>query len=61
MDAEGIQALSLAQPINEMDNPFLHDTPELLKLDTCDVLDGLTVHIVEKLGIKLYHECVIKD
>ena len=43
----------LVQAINEMGNPFLHDNPELLKLDTHDVLDDsvvTTVRIVEKLG-----------
>ena len=47
------QAQSLVQAINEMGNPFLHDTPELLKLDTRDVLDEsvvTTVRTVEKLG-----------
>ena len=32
------QAQSVVEVINQMDNPFLHDSAELLRLDTRDVL-----------------------
>ena len=50
-----------------MGNPFLHDSVELLVLDTQDVLDKsvvITVCCVEKLGVeqyKVYYESVIKN
>ena len=47
------QVLSLTQTISGMGNPFLNDTAELLKLDTCDVMNDRvikTVRTVESLG-----------
>ena len=61
------QAQSLVEVINQMGNPFLHDSAELLRLDTRDVLDESvvrTVRCVEKLDMeqyRAYNECVIKD
>ena len=46
-------ALDLSQTISEMGNPFLHKSPELLTLYTCDVLNESvvsTVRNVEVLG-----------
>ena len=53
------QAKSLVQTINEMGNPFLDDTPELLKVDTRDVFDEsvtATVRGIEALGKERYEE-----
>ena len=53
------QVLSLTQTISGMGNPFLNDTAELLKLDTCDVMNDRvikTVRTVESLGQSQYDE-----
>jgi hypothetical protein len=61
------QAQHLVEAINEMGNPFLVDIPELLVLDTRDVIDDSvvkTVRTVEELGkeqYKAYHKSVIQD
>ena len=61
------QAHNLVQAIGEIGTPFLDATPELLVLDTRDVVDDsvvTTVHRVEALGKKLYKaydESAIKD
>jgi len=61
------QTQSLVDTFNEMGNPFLHDSADLLVLDTHDVIDDsvvTTVRCVQKLGIdqyNLYHESVIKN
>ena len=61
------QAQNLVQAISEMGNPYLDATPELLALDTRDIIDESvvkTVHTVEALGKKqyeTYHKSVIKD
>lgn len=58
------QALSL---VSEMGNPFLDDTPELLMLDTQNVIDKSvvnTVRTVEAMGrdqYNTYHKSVIID
>ena len=38
--------MDLVQVINEMRNPFTNDTPELLALDTRDVIDNSVVNTV---------------
>ena len=61
------QTLSLVETINEMSNPFLHDTPELLMLDTQNVLNESvvsTVCTVEAIGrdqYNMYHKSVIVE
>ena len=50
---------SLVQTINKMGNPFLDDTPELLKLDTRDLFDEsvtATVRSIKALGKEQYEE-----
>lgn len=52
-------ALKLAQTITEMGNPFLNDSPELLTLDTCDVLNESvvsTVRTIEALGKQQFED-----
>ena len=47
------QANNLVQSINEMGNPFFDGTPELLMLDTRNVIDESvvkTVRTIEALG-----------
>ena len=57
------QTLSLVETINEMRNPFLDDTPELLMLDTQNVVNESvvsTVRTVEAIGrdqYNMYHTC----
>ena len=59
------QALGLVQTINEMSNPFLDNTAQLLKLDTLNVIDESvvnTVRTVEAVGrdqYNTYHKSVI--
>ena len=61
------QALTLVTTISGMSNPFLDDTPELLTLDTRNVIDGSvvnTVRTVESVGrdqYNKYHKTVIVD
>ena len=43
------QVLALVQTINEMSNPFQDDTPELLMLDTRNVIDESVVKTVRTL------------
>ena len=58
---------NLVQVINDMGNPFLEDTAELLMLDTRDFLHEsvvTTVCTVEKLGMDRYedyYKAVIKN
>ena len=61
------QTQSLVDAINEMGNPFLHDSADLVVLDSRDILDNTvvsTVRRVEKHGLEqynMYYETVIKD
>lgn len=61
------QTLSLVKIIHDMGNRFLDDTPELLTLDTRNVIDESvvqTVRTVEALGkdqYKHYHQSVMVD
>ena len=61
------QTLSLVETINEMCNPFLDDTPELLMLDTQNVVNESvvsTVRTVEAIGryqYNMYHKSVIVE
>jgi hypothetical protein len=61
------QAVNLVHTISEMGNTFLDDTPELLMLDTRDVIDESvvnTVRTVEALGkdqYNTYRKSVIYD
>ena len=61
------QTQSLVDAINEMGNPFLHDSADLVVLDSSDTLDNIvvsTVRRVEKQGLEqynMYYETVIKD
>ena len=58
---------SLVDAINEMGNPFLHDSADLVVLDSRDTHDNTvvsTVRRVEKHGLEqynMYYETVIKD
>ena len=48
------QVLDLVQAVNEFGNPFLEDSPELLTLDTRNVMDESvieTVCTVQSLGM----------
>ena len=54
------QALGLVQIINEMSNPFLDNTPELLMLDTLNVIDE-SVEAVSRDQHNTYHKSVISD
>ena len=50
------QAQNFVEIINQMGNPFLHDSTGLLKLDTWDTLHEcvvITVRCVKKLGMEL--------
>ena len=64
---EGFSSQNLVQSINEMGNPFFDGTPELLMLDTRNVIDECvvkTVRTIEALGkeqYKNYNESVVKD
>ena len=57
----------MVDTINEMGNPFLDDIPELLVLDTRNVIDESVVntfHTVEAVGKEkyaAYYESVVKD
>ena len=61
------QALSLVDTISKMGNPFLDDSPELLMLDTQNVISESvvsTVRTVEAIGryqYNSYHETVIVE
>ena len=61
------QAQNLVEVINEMGNPFLHESKELLVLDTRDVVDEsvvTTIRCVEKLSTEqyeAYNKSVIRD
>ena len=61
------QAVSLVQVINELGNPFLDDSHELLALDTRNVLDKSvvnsvrTVHSLGKDQYAKYYKLVITD
>ncbi len=61
------QTLSLVHAINEMSNPFLDDTPELVVLDTQNVVNESvvsTVRTVEAIGrdqYNMYHKSVIVE
>ena len=61
------QALALVHIISGMSNPFLDDTPELLMLDTGNVIDESlvkTVRTIESVGrdqYSKYHKTVISD
>ena len=52
---------ALAAVIEEMGNPFLEQSKDLLMLDTKDILDpsvGESVRSADKLGEKQYHNLV---
>ena len=61
------QALALVHTISGMSNPFLDDTPDLLMLDTRNIIDESvvnTVCTVESVGrdqYNKYHKTVIRD
>ncbi|KAK1891786.1 50S ribosomal protein L13 [Dissostichus eleginoides] len=61
------QALALVYTISGMSNPFLDDTPDLLMLDTWNIIDESavnTVCTVESVGrdqYNKYHVTVIRD
>ncbi|KAK1890672.1 50S ribosomal protein L13 [Dissostichus eleginoides] len=61
------QALALVYTISGMSNPFLDDTPDLLMLDTRNIIDESavnTVCTVESVGrdqYNKYHVTVIRD
>ena len=61
------QAQNLVEIINEMGNPFLHESEELLVLHMRDVVDEsvvTTIRCVEKLGMEqyeAYNKSVIRD
>ncbi|KAG1662386.1 hypothetical protein GQR58_020959 [Nymphon striatum] len=58
------QALNLVQVIEDMGNPFLDNTSELLALDTRNVLDesvAITVQTIEALGTDQYSTRPVQD
>ena len=61
------QVLCLVETINDMGNPFLEDSPELLVLDTQDVMNESVMHTVrtiEAIGrdqYNDYHKSVIEE
>lgn len=54
-----LQVLALVEAINELGNPFLYNSPDLLSLDTHDIMDASvveTVCTVEALGKEQYND-----
>ena len=51
------QVLALVQTIEEMGNPFLDGTPELISLDMCDIVDeSVVVRRIETIGQDQFNE-----